>query len=358
MASRKRRELPEHLHGPQRLQRIMAAAGVGSRRECEQLIAEGRVEVDGEVVTEQGTKVDLQQQKVMVDGVRLNPPKLGYFMLNKPPGVVSTARDPDGRLRVVDLINTNLRVYNVGRLDKSSEGLILVTNDGDLANGLTHPRFGVEKVYHVLVKGYPRREDLEQLKEGVWLAEGKVQVAGVRIKKRAGKNTLLEMVLTEGRNREIRRLLARIGHKVLVLRRVAIGPLHLGDLPVGAHRRLTGEEVDLLRRAVAGQLKQRPRRGSGKPKPRSSGGSSRKKRESRPPASETGATRRHQGSEKGRRSRQEPGAGRKKSASGQGRNASAKPTQGPGRRSASRKGAKATGSRPGRVSKAKKRRGK
>ena len=232
----------------------MAAAGVGSRRECEQMILEGRVLVDGQVVDQLGTKVDPDAQTIHVDGEKLRESKLQYFMLNKPPGVVSTARDPAGRLRVVDLIKTDLRVYNVGRLDKSSEGLILVTNDGDLANGLTHPRFGVQKKYHVLVKGRPTIESLRQLKRGVHLAEGYVQVADIRIRKRVGRNTMLEIVLDEGRNREIRRLLARIGHKVLVLRRIAIGPLQLGDLPVGAHRRLTIEEVAMLRLAIEGKL--------------------------------------------------------------------------------------------------------
>ena len=142
--------------GPQRLQRVLATAGLGSRRECEELITEGRVQVDGEVVTELGTKVDAGKHKIIVDGVRLKMPRMQYFMLNKPPGIVSTSRDPSGRPRVVDLIKTNLRVYNVGRLDKSSEGLILVTNDGELANRLTHPRYRIPKKYLVQVKGCPQ----------------------------------------------------------------------------------------------------------------------------------------------------------------------------------------------------------
>ena len=139
----------------QRLQRVMAAAGVGSRRDCEAIILAGRVEVDGQTVTELGTKVNITKQSVYVDAVELKTQPLQYFMLNKPPGIVSTSRDPSGRMRVIDLINTRNRVYNVGRLDKSSEGLILVTNDGDLANQLTHPRYGVEKKYHVQVVGHP-----------------------------------------------------------------------------------------------------------------------------------------------------------------------------------------------------------
>ena len=235
---------------PQRLQRVLAAAGIGSRRECEELISEGRVEVDGKIVIEMGVKVDPDSQKIRVDGQRLKMPRLQYFMLNKPPGVVSTAQDPAGRLRVVDLIKTKERVYNVGRLDKSSEGLILVTNDGDLANKLTHPRYGVEKKYLVHVVGKPSRETMEQMQRGIYLAEAKVRVANVKIKKALKDSTWLEIILDEGRNREIRRILAKMGHKVTRLRRVSIGPLNLGELPLGAHRRLTVEEIRSLKQAA------------------------------------------------------------------------------------------------------------
>ncbi|MEE2826593.1 MAG: pseudouridine synthase [Planctomycetota bacterium] len=270
MAKQKKKRLNSRFGEPQRLQRVMAAAGFGSRRECEKLIEAGRVEVDGVVVQELGVKVDANQQVIHVDGERLQESRLQYFMLNKPPGVLSTVQDPSGRLRVVDLINTDMRVYNVGRLDKSSEGMILVTNDGDLANLLTHPRYGVSKTYHVLVRGMPDRETLNQMKKGVYLAEAKVQVAKVRSLKKTQDGCWLEIVLDEGRNREIRRLLARLGHKVVRLCRVAIGPLPLGDLPVGAHRRLTLGEVDLLRR-VAGK----PTRARKRVKKKATGGTER-----------------------------------------------------------------------------------
>ena len=254
------------LGGPQRLQRVMASAGVGSRRECEVIIEEGRVQVDGRVVATLGTKVDPEKQKISVDGERLKIQRLQYFMLNKPPGIVSTASDPSGRLRVIDLIKTNLRVYNVGRLDQSSEGMILVTNDGELANRLTHPRYGIEKKYLVQVDGCPSRSALRQLEEGMYLAaEGKhkaVKAKAVQVKfvKQLKSNSWLEIVLDEGRNREIRRLLARIGHKVRILRRVAIGPLRLGELPAGAHRELTLTELKALRKAVdnVGGRKKKP----------------------------------------------------------------------------------------------------
>ena len=236
----------------QRLQRVMASAGVGSRRECELIILEGRVEVDDQTVVELGTKVDVTKQRVFVDAVELKLQKLQYFMLNKPPGIVSTSSDPSGRVRVIDLINTRNRVYNVGRLDKSSEGLILVTNDGDLANRLTHPRYGVEKKYHVQVVGHPNRESLQALTDGVYLAEGRAKATGARYLKRAKDTSWIELTLQEGRNREIRRLLAKIGHKVLTLRRVAIGTLRLGELPVGAHRELTAIELRALRKSSGG----------------------------------------------------------------------------------------------------------
>ena len=233
-----------------RLQRFMASAGVGSRRECELIIEEGRVEVDGNIVATLGAKVDPVKQKIYVDGQRLVQEKLQYFMLNKPPGIVSTSSDPSGRIRVIDLIKTEKRVYNVGRLDQSSEGLILVTNDGELANRLTHPRYGIQKKYHVLVAGTPATSDLKALEKGVYLAEGKAKATSAKFLRKVKTSTWLEIVLAEGRNREIRRMLASIGNKVRTLKRVSIGPLKMGDLPIGAHRPLTVYELKALKRAT------------------------------------------------------------------------------------------------------------
>ncbi len=244
---KKRTPVPATDASTMRLQKFLAAAGVGSRRDCEVLIVEGRIEVDNQVVTELGTRIDPETQVVTFDGQRVRSERLQYFMLNKPPGVVSTAQDPSGRTRVVDLISSHQRVYNVGRLDKSSEGLILVTNDGTLAQYLTHPSFGVEKIYQVLVRGVPKFEDLQTLKHGVHLMEGVAKVKDVDIRRRHKDSTELTMVLDEGKNREIRRMLAKIGHKVVRLVRVGIGPLALGDLPQGAHRRLTHEEITELK---------------------------------------------------------------------------------------------------------------
>lgn len=237
--------------GRERLQKVLAAAGLASRRECETLIEEGRVEVDGQVVTELGVRVDPFEQTIHVDGEQLRQPKRVYFAVNKPEGVVCTARDPDGRPRVTDLLPPDFgRVFAVGRLDLASEGLILVTNDGELANQLTHPRHGVRKTYHVQVAGHPTAETLRELRGGIRLAEGKAHFLEARIKSRRKKSTILEVMLDEGRNREIRRLLARVEHKVQRLTRVAVGPVRLGDMPPGAYRPLTREEVKKLREAV------------------------------------------------------------------------------------------------------------
>ncbi len=237
----------------ERLQKVLAAAGLGSRRHCEQLILAGRVEVDGKVVTELGTRVESGREQIRVDGARLPRPRRVYYALNKPPGVVCTNRDPSGRPRAIDLVPAQReRLFTVGRLDLHSEGLILLTNDGELANLLTHPRYAVGKTYRVLVAGHPGREVTGRLRRGVRLAEGLAKVASVQIKKPYKQSTLLEIVLNEGRNREIRRVLARVGHKVLRLTRIAIGPLRLGDLAPGEYRRLGRREVDALRRAARG----------------------------------------------------------------------------------------------------------
>ncbi|QDT69624.1 Ribosomal large subunit pseudouridine synthase B [Planctomycetes bacterium MalM25] len=235
----------------ERLQKVLAAAGVASRRECEELIVEGRVKVDGQIVSELGARVDPDTQAIEVDGEALKQPKRVYFAVNKPEGVVCTARDPSGRQRVTDLIPPSAgRVFNVGRLDMSSEGLILLTNDGDLANKLTHPRHGVEKLYHVQVAGLPTQEAIAQVRKGVYLDEGRVAFSNVKVKSRKKASTVLEVVLDEGRNREIRRVLARVGHKVQKLQRIAVGPVRLGEMPAGAYRPLTREEITALRAAA------------------------------------------------------------------------------------------------------------
>ena len=238
---------PQEDSGPgERLQKVLAAAGVGSRRDCEELIREGRVEVDRQVITELGTRVDPVRQEIRVDGEALRRPQRMYFAVNKPMGVVTTNFDPGGRPRVIDLVPSEERLFAVGRLDRASEGLIFVTNDGEFANRITHPRYGIEKTYLVRVAGSPTPAELAKLVKGVYLAEGFARVQSVVAKKRHGQSTDLVMVLNEGRNRELRRILARVGHKVLRLKRIAVGPIKLADLPTGAWRRLMPPEIDTL----------------------------------------------------------------------------------------------------------------
>jgi 23S rRNA pseudouridine2605 synthase len=225
----------------------------GSRRQCEELILAGRIEVDRHVLRELGARVDPHKQEIRVDGELLQQPGRAYYAVNKPIGVVTTNNDPARRPRVVDLVSSDsTRLFAVGRLDLNSEGLILVTNDGELAHRLTHPRFGVAKVYRVLVAGQPDPKVLATLRQGVRLAEGIARAERIVVHQQLAKSTVLEMVLREGRNREIRRMFAQTGHKVLRLLRIAVGPIRLGKLPSGHCRRLTDSEVDALRRAVRG----------------------------------------------------------------------------------------------------------
>jgi 23S rRNA pseudouridine2605 synthase len=235
----------------ERLNKYLAHAGVGSRRRCEEMIARGRVRVDGQVVRELGAKVD-EGQQVSVDGSPLHAERLVYWLVNKPRGYLCTNHDPAGRPLAVDLVDhVSQRVYTVGRLDEDSEGLLLLTNDGDLAHRLMHPRFGVEKTYWAQVAGAPTRDDLQRLLEGVWLSDGRVKARRVRRLKSQGDSTWLEVVLAEGKNREVRRMLAKLGHKVMRLKRMAIGPIQLGRLRSGKSRPLHHVELDQLRRAVA-----------------------------------------------------------------------------------------------------------
>ena len=231
-----------------RLQKFLASAGYGSRRACEEFILEGRVTVDGEDVTDLGAKVDPESQEVRVDGERVRPHRKRYYLINKPPGYVSTNRDPRGRPRVIDLVpEKNVRLFTVGRLDENSQGLMLVTNDGDLAERLAHPRYGVPRRYRVQVVGRPTRETLAQLKRGMHFSDGRFRVHEARIAGTKGGSTFLELVLRQGHNREIRRLLARAGHKVIFLQRVGFGPLRLGRLGLGKSRPLLPAEIKQLR---------------------------------------------------------------------------------------------------------------
>ncbi|MEZ5941577.1 MAG: pseudouridine synthase [Planctomycetaceae bacterium] len=227
-----------------RLQRYLAACGLGSRRQCEELITTGRIGIDGETVTVLGTRIDPQTQKVTYDGDPLKMERKKYYMLNKPSGFICTNRDPQGRPRVVDLFpDFGPRLFTIGRLDENTTGLLLVTNDGDLAQRLAHPKYRIYRRYRAQVAGYPSKQTLDSLKEGFYFTEGKFRVHDVRVSKKVGRSCWVEITMGEGQNREIRRLFARVGHKVMKLERIGFGPLRLGRLPAGQFRDITRDEL-------------------------------------------------------------------------------------------------------------------
>ena len=230
-----------------RLNRFLAHAGVASRRGAETLIAQGRVTIAGTVVRDPARDVD-ETSGVAVDGEPVAPEPLEVHMLNKPSGVVSTAADTHGRTIVTELVPSARRLYPVGRLDADTTGLILLTNDGDLANRLTHPRYGVPRVYRARVAPKPVSEgSLRRLREGVELDDGLARAERVR----QVKPGLLEIELRQGRKRQVRRMCEAVGHSVTQLERIAFGPLRLTGLAVGRHRRLTAAEIERLRQSAA-----------------------------------------------------------------------------------------------------------
>jgi 23S rRNA pseudouridine2605 synthase len=234
-----------------RIQKLLAAAGIDSRRKCEEYVTAGRVTVNGEVVTDLGRRVDPATQDVRLDGERLRPQKKRHYLLNKPSGYLCTNYDPSGRRLAVDLIpSAGTRLFSVGRLDEGSQGLLIVTNDGELAEKLAHPRYQVPRVYRVQVAGVPTPQTLAELRKGIHFTEGKFGLKRTKRLKTHGNSTFLEVELARGQNREIRRLFARVGHKVMWLQRISFGPLKLGDLPVGQFRPLRSEEVRQLQEFV------------------------------------------------------------------------------------------------------------
>jgi 23S rRNA pseudouridine2605 synthase len=233
----------------QRLQKVLAQAGLGSRRACEVLIADGRVRVNGRVAT-LGDRADPEVDEIEVDGAVVGVrPGLVHYLLNKPAGVVTTASDPQGRATVVGLVPGEPRVFPVGRLDADTEGLLLLTNDGDLAHRLTHPSFGVDKEYLVEVEGTPARGVVRRLRDGVELEDGVTAPAKVS----AVGESLLRITIHEGRNRQVRRMCEAVGHPVRRLVRVRIGPVSDRRLAPGEWRPLGQHEVRALERAAAGK---------------------------------------------------------------------------------------------------------
>lgn len=273
----KAHEYMDDSRGP-RLQKVLAEAGVGSRRACEELIESGAVEVNDRTVATLPAWVDPAKDVVTVNGQRVRKPERHvYVMLFKPRRVVCTNDDPEGRTRVIDLVHhpSGARLYPVGRLDAESSGLVILTNDGEFANRLTHPRYGVHKTYEVTVAGSLTTEDVAKLSKGLFLPDrrrgGAVRTQPSRLKllQRDRTRTRMRMELREGRNRQLRRMLARLGHGVKKLRRIEMGPLKLKGLRVGEWRELTQPEIASLRRAAAGKPEARPKgRPKGRPKAR------------------------------------------------------------------------------------------
>ncbi|MET7641629.1 pseudouridine synthase [Streptomyces sp. NPDC005438] len=248
-----RAKLPRTFDEPEgeRLQKVLARAGMGSRRACEELIDQARVEVNGKIVVEQGVRVDPDHDEIKVDGLTVATQSHVFFALNKPAGVVSSMEDPDGRQCLGDYVqNRETRLFHVGRLDTETEGLILLTNHGELAHRLTHPRYGVRKTYLAAIQGPLPRELGRRLKDGIELEDGYARADHFRVVENTGKNYLVEVSLHEGRKHIVRRMLAESGFPVDRLVRVRFGPIALGDQKSGWLRRMTNTEVGMLMREV------------------------------------------------------------------------------------------------------------
>lgn len=238
--------------GLERIQKVIARAGIASRREAEQMVLEGRVTVNGKIIDQLGFKVDPLKDHIKIDGKRLPPPEPKVtFLLNKPKGYLSTVSDPLGRPTVMDLMRgVRWRVYPLGRLDFDAEGVLLMTNDGELFYRLSHPRFSIPRTYWAKVEGIPEEKALRRLQRGLRLEDGPAKARSVRILRRTERHCWIEAVVTEGRNHLIKRMFLAVGHPVLKLKRVAFGPIRLGDLPPGQFRMLTGEELEQLKKTT------------------------------------------------------------------------------------------------------------
>ncbi|MFD3518309.1 pseudouridine synthase [Streptomyces sp. NPDC058657] len=235
----------------ERLQKILARAGMGSRRACEELIEQSRVEVNGQIVVEQGMRVDPHKDEIKVDGLTVAAQSHLFFALNKPAGVVATMGDPDGRQNLNDYVNNReTRLFHVGRLDTETEGIILLTNHGELSHRLTHPKYGVKKTYLAAIQGPLPRDLGKRLKDGIELEDGYARADHFRVVENTGKNYLVEVTLHEGRKHIVRRMLAEAGFPVERLVRTSFGPIALGDQKSGWLRRLTNTEVGMLMKEV------------------------------------------------------------------------------------------------------------
>jgi 23S rRNA pseudouridine2605 synthase len=236
--------------GKQRLQKILSSAGVDSRRKCEELILDHAVTVNGEIVDQLPAFADPEKDDIRVNGQRIKQPEKVYYLLNKPKGVICTNSDPQGRPKAIDLIDCSERVVCVGRLDADTTGAIILTNDSELVNRLTHPKYELPKTYQVVLRGRMEGEDVEKLKKGVWLADGKTGGAAVKILHRSHLETTLEISIRQGLNRQIRRTFAALGYKVKSLKRTQIGYIVLKGIAVGNYKRLTKPQIAHLKRAT------------------------------------------------------------------------------------------------------------
>jgi len=235
----------------QRLQKVLAAAGVDSRRKCEELILSGAVQINHKVVDKLPAFVYPEKDVITVNGKKIHPARKVYFLLNKPKGVICTNSDPQGRKKAIDIVSVRERIFCVGRLDADSTGLIILTNDSELANRLTHPRYGLAKSYVARVRGEITSEAVEKLKKGIWLAEGKTARTSVKILKRGHEQSLIEITIRQGLNRQVRRMLAKVGLRVKSLKRTRIGKLGARGLGVGKFRTLTKAEADYLKKVTS-----------------------------------------------------------------------------------------------------------
>jgi 23S rRNA pseudouridine2605 synthase len=234
----------------ERLQKVLAAAGIDSRRKCEELILDGLVRVNGKVVDTLPAFVDPEKDAIIVNGRRLKPAEKVYYLFNKPKSVICTNFDPEGRKKAIDFIDTPHRIFCVGRLDADTTGLVILTNDSELTNRLTHPSYELPKSYIVDVEGIADGPCIEKLKNGVWLSEGKTGRASVKVLQRNQKASMLEITIRQGLNRQIRRMFAKIGLKVKSLKRVKIGKIDAKGLGVGKYRKLSIAEITYLRNAT------------------------------------------------------------------------------------------------------------
>ena len=231
-----------------RLQKIIADAGIASRRKAEELIVQGLVQVNGKIVRELGFKADPNKEKIKVNGKIIKPNlKKIYLALNKPVGIISSRKDEKGRQTVIDIIPLDDYLYPVGRLDFESSGLIILTNDGEAANSLLHPKFEIPKTYKVDIEGELKNSDLEKFKAGIKLEEGLTAPAKAKILSKGRTYTKLEVIIHEGKNRQIRRMFEELGYQFTRLKRISIGNIELGKLPIGRHRYLSPEEINWLK---------------------------------------------------------------------------------------------------------------